>query len=190
MVGNDIIDIVEAQKSSNWQRPRFLDKLFTHKEQHIILNSDNSFLMVWKLWSMKEAAYKLYTQLHPSRFYNPKGFECSDEEYFRVVRFQNFRCYVKSRITSQYIISEARLKFSELDSEYNVLSDFSKIKSRQIKVALLSKIATHFKISKQDLNVVKTTFGVPLVYQNSKKLPVKISISHHGNYGAYAISYS
>jgi len=76
MIGNDIVDIAEARQRSNWQRPRFLDKLFTLQEQQLIQNSDNSFLMVWRLWSMKESAYKLYTQLHPSRFYNPKQFEC------------------------------------------------------------------------------------------------------------------
>ena len=33
MVGNDIVDLAEAKKASNWQRPRFLEKLFTPNEQ-------------------------------------------------------------------------------------------------------------------------------------------------------------
>ena len=92
MVGNDIIDIQEAQKKSNWQRPRFLEKLFTIKEQQLIQNSEHSFLMVWRLWSMKEAAYKLYTQLHPSRFYKPKSFECEMNDLNGTVIFQEFKC--------------------------------------------------------------------------------------------------
>ena len=64
MIGTDIIDIVEAKKTSNWERPRFLEKLFTSNEQQLIHNSENKFVMVWRLWSMKEAAYKLYIQLN------------------------------------------------------------------------------------------------------------------------------
>ena len=76
MIGNDIVDIEEAKRMSNWQRPRFLEKIFTDKEQYLIKSSENPFILVWRFWSMKEAAYKLYTQLKPSRFYRPKSFEC------------------------------------------------------------------------------------------------------------------
>ena len=48
MVGNDIVDIGLAKKSSNWTRSRFLDKLFTKKEQQLIFHSENSFNMVWR----------------------------------------------------------------------------------------------------------------------------------------------
>ena len=44
MIGNDIVDIAEAKKDSNWQRSRFLDKLFTSKEQQLVHQSKNSFL--------------------------------------------------------------------------------------------------------------------------------------------------
>ena len=37
----------------------------------------NSFNDVWRLWSMKEAAYKIYTQQHKKRFFAPQKFECS-----------------------------------------------------------------------------------------------------------------
>ena len=45
---------------------RYLDKLFTKEEQEYIITATNPSIMVWALWSMKEAAYKLYTQLHPT----------------------------------------------------------------------------------------------------------------------------
>ena len=61
-LGNDIIDLNLAKTQSNWERKGFLEKQFTEQEQEIILNSTNSFLQVWLFWSMKEAAYKCYTQ--------------------------------------------------------------------------------------------------------------------------------
>ena len=66
MIGNDIIDLSLAAIQSNWQRAGFLEKQFTKKEREYILNAADSFLQVWLFWSMKEAAYKCYTQQYLS----------------------------------------------------------------------------------------------------------------------------
>ena len=76
MIGNDVIDLSLAKTESNWQRKGFLKKLFSNDEQQLILEASNSFEMVWRLWSMKEAAYKIFTQQHNMRFFAPKKFEC------------------------------------------------------------------------------------------------------------------
>jgi phosphopantetheinyl transferase (holo-ACP synthase) len=189
MIGNDIVDLTEAKKKSNWKRPGFLDKLFTFHEQQLIQNSENKFRMVWRLWSMKESAYKLYTQLHPSRFYNPRQFECEICESEGIVSYKDFTCYTKTKNTPQYIISEARLVAMAMISECIELNESSpKHQSDEVKSTLLSKIAEQFTILKTDLKLIKSEFGIPSVYQNSKKLNIRISISHHGNYGAYGIS--
>ena len=70
MVGNDIVDLYEASQASNWQRPRFLDKLFSEQEQAYINSAENAFTMVWQLWSMKEATYKA----HQRRFSIPRKY--------------------------------------------------------------------------------------------------------------------
>jgi phosphopantetheinyl transferase (holo-ACP synthase) len=188
MIGNDIVDIVEAKRKSNWERPRFLDKLFTLNEQQLIQDSDNPFLMVWRLWSMKEAAYKLYTQLKPGRFYNPKKFKCEINDREELVSYRGFRCFVKSKITYQYIVSEAQLFKKEMISEcVNLVSNNHKTQSEFTKEALLTSISKQFNILKPELKIVKSEFGIPTVFRNSEKLNIRISISHHGNYGAYAI---
>lgn len=190
MIGNDIVDIAEAIEKSNWQRPRFLEKLFTIKEQELIQNTENPFLMVWRLWSMKESAYKLYIQRYPSRFYSPKQFACEINDSQGKVRYKDFMCYVKTSITPQYIISESRLVKVNMVSECIEMKTHSpKNQSETIKAQLLSTIAQQFNIIKEDLTILKSGFGIPSVYQNSKKLNIGISISYHGNYGAYAISH-
>lgn len=186
MVGNDIVDLAVAKKESNWQRPRFLDKLFTSKEQHLIYTSEDAFLMVWRLWSMKESAYKLYTQLNPSRFYNPKSFECQVERTSGIVKFQDFQCYVQSKITSSYIVSEARLKNFIINSEVISFNPKdAKEQSEILKMKLLERISKDYNISVDNLNFKKSEFGIPQVNFNSECL--NISLTHHGNYGAFAI---
>lgn len=189
MIGNDIVDIAEAKQKSNWQRPRFLEKLFTLQEQQLIKNSENPFLMVWRLWSMKESAYKLYIQINPSRFYNPKAFECSVQENSGMVRFHNFRCFVKTKSTLKYIISEARLKDDKMTSEAVIFNyNTSEKQSKALKAQILNFILKTYHIQKDNLSFHKNKFGVPIVRFNSKE--INVSLTHHGNYGAFAISNS
>jgi phosphopantetheinyl transferase (holo-ACP synthase) len=189
MIGNDIVDLAEAKRNSNWQRPRFLEKLFTPYEQQLIQNSEHPFLMVWRLWSMKEAAYKLYTQLNPSRFYKPKQFECNIENLKGMVSYQDFECYLRTKITSQYILSEARLTDTGFISEVlEIESSCIRNQSAILKTQLVSKLADRMQLLKHDLNIVKSEFGIPSVYHKSERLDLGISFTHHGNYGAYGFS--
>lgn len=183
MVGNDIVDIAQAKKDSNWQRPRFLDKLFTLNEQQTIHASNHPFLMVWRLWSMKEAAYKLYTQFNPSRFYNPKGFECEINEKRGVVRFKNFHCYVETKIASDYIISEARLESKSMTSK---VIEFKNRKPKLQSEAIRKEALKFLNLHDENARIVSSKFNIPALEINSEKTP--ISLSHHGNYGAFAIA--
>ena len=186
MVGNDIVDLEEANRTSNWERPRYLEKLFTSKELQFIRDCENPFLMVWRLWSMKEAAYKLYTQQNPSRFYNPKGFECDISNLNGIVKFKDFECNVKTQITSRYIISEARFIDSEMTSKIIELKGkLRKSHSDILKEALLIQLSKLHQLSKENFKFQKSEFGIPTVLCNSVK--TNVSISHHGCFGAYAI---
>jgi phosphopantetheinyl transferase (holo-ACP synthase) len=187
MIGNDIVDLLEAKASPNWQTPRFLEKLFTINEQSFILNSKNSFENIWQLWSMKEAAYKLYVQTNPCRFYNPKAFECSFINGRPRVKFQDFECILSTVKTPNYILSEARLDKASLTSKVIKLAGQNqKNRSEETKLALLHHISKTCPISKQNPVFQKNEFGIPLVNHNSKQFSV--SLSHHGSYGAFAVA--
>ena len=77
MIGNDVIDLVQSRIESNWQRKGFIEKLFTAEEQQYIKDYDKPETMVWLLWSMKEAAYKIYNRQTKIREFCPKKLSCS-----------------------------------------------------------------------------------------------------------------
>lgn len=185
MVGNDIVDIAQAIKDSNWQRPRFLDKLFTEKEKEFILKSEDKFIALWQLWSMKEAAYKLYTQLNPSRFYAPKQFECFVNASIWKVNYKDFTCYVSTKITTDYIISEARLVQHKITSEVLVFKNEDlKIQGQILRDKLSKTIGKRRHIQTKTIEFQKSEFGVPTAHFNSKK--INVSLTHHGRFGAFA----
>ena len=80
MIGNDVIDLALAKTQSNPKRKGFVDKLFTEQEQLMISKSMNPDLMIWNLWSRKEAAYKIYNRQTGIRAFIPKQLECADIE--------------------------------------------------------------------------------------------------------------
>lgn len=187
MVGNDIVDLEEAKRASNWERPRFLNKIFTSQEQYLIRNSKNPFVLVWQLWSMKEAAYKLYTQQNPSRFYNPKGFKCNIQNKNSSVKFKVFNCFVNTLITSKYILSEARLIPFKMTSRVIKIEDNNqKNQSEATRNALLIELSKRYQVSKKELKLQKSVFGIPCVQMGLEN--IQVSLSHHGSFGVYAMS--
>jgi len=187
VIGNDIVDLSEAKKTSNWQHPRFLEKLFTEKEQHYINNSEDEFIKIWQLWSMKEAAYKLYTQKKPSRFYAPKAFECFVSISGGKVKYKNFECDVSTQITTNYIVSEAQFIQQKIRSKVLEFKDEDlKKQSQFLKHKLLEQISRDYNILRLDLVFQKSEFGIPTVNYNSET--INVSLTHHGKFGAFAIS--
>jgi phosphopantetheinyl transferase (holo-ACP synthase) len=159
MIGNDIVDLALAQKESNWKRKGFLDKIFTSNEQLLILNAGNPTIMVWNLWSRKEAAYKIYNRQTQIRGYFPLQLECfdleiTDEIIFGKVVIKDFVYFTKTMISSQFINTIAVEKFQDID-----------------------KITT----LENQKNIQKNN-GIPSYFENKNSAPRPISISHHGRF--------
>ena len=143
--------------------------------------------MVWQLWSMKEAAYKLYTQINPSRFYNPKGFECEIRDKRGFVTFKTFRCYVETKVTPDYIISEARLETVPMTSKVIKFKNCkAELQSIAIRNQTLKFITKNLSKPSDKIRIRSSVFNIPRLKINSKIIP--ISLTHHGNYGAFAIA--
>ena len=182
-IGNDIVDLNLAKTQSNWQRKGFLEKQFTQKEQREILNSENPFLKVWLFWSMKEAAYKCYTQKFKERFFAPQKFECTVTSKDKgMVVFEENTFYTESISNVLYTSTIAREKKEE------TVIFFAVGLASTIDLDLKIKLAAETGVSYKGIEKRKTTIGAPLFYYKEELLTTSCSISHHGNYGAYAFN--
>ncbi|WP_431132932.1 4'-phosphopantetheinyl transferase family protein [Psychroserpens mesophilus] len=187
MIGNDIVDLKQAAKDSNWKRPRFLDKIFTPKEQLFISASESKAQMVWLLWSMKEAAYKAYVRETECRFFNPKRIQCQ-----LMLHNQGIACidkksyYLKSVITSEYVHSIA-VKAETLSLEVHHFKLFEANQGEIVRVQLLKYISLKKGKDLRSFEIKKTASGVPNVFSNQEQVCDALSMSHHGKYGAFAI---
>ena len=106
MIGNDVVDLALAKAESNWQRKGYLDKLFTTKEQNLIFSAENPTIMVWILWSRKEAVYKIIRQQNGERGFYPLRIVNIDYE-LGLVSFEARLFYVKTSIVEDCVHSVA-----------------------------------------------------------------------------------
>jgi len=64
MLGNDVVDLLDAESQPETFRPRFDERVFTEAERSEIAKSSRPLALRWALWSAKEAAYKLAKALY------------------------------------------------------------------------------------------------------------------------------
>lgn len=123
MLGNDIVDLQKAKIESNYNRKGYLDKIFTLDEKKYIEESINQEVAVWKLWSRKEAVYKIIIRQGGNRGYYPIKIECLNDG---IVQFEKELFYTKTYFNKHFIYTEAVTN----------LKDFKNIKTVKISDAI------------------------------------------------------
>lgn len=197
VIGNDIVDLITAAKESNWQRRGFLDKVFTNSEQDLIDAAVNPFETVWRLWSMKEAAYKAYVQQTGERFYNPKKLLTSIESDNQgEVNIAGISFIAQTEVSKAYVHTVCTQKEQKVSSYTppQLATHFSRVlrvkkstQSLETKQACLEAIASYYSLHVDHLQFIKDHNKVPKVHVKEKDYPLAVSISHHGSFGAFAI---
>ena len=185
MIGNDIVDLKQATKDSNWKRPRFLDKVFTVEEQQLITEVEEQHQQVWLLWSMKEAAYKVHVQQFGKRFFNPKKLVCDLITLEKgSVTIDTETYFTQSTITEDYVYTVATLEFSK-----TFKSECFQIKNSNYKaqsINLRQRFFEFLPMETSSLKIRKNKVGVPQLVQKNTSLNLSFSLTHHGRFSGYA----
>ena len=191
MVGNDIVDLKQAALESHWQRKGFINKVFTDQEIGYIKKEKHPSFMVWKLWSMKESAYKINVQQYNHRFFNPKKMACRLLDAGQgVVTINKDKYRTHSIVNDRFVYSIATLNNScNIESEYFEFNNSSyRVQSRTGHSKLIQAISKKLHVKNDVIKIKKSILGVPKLYKNDNALSIGCSLTNHGNYGAYVFS--
>jgi len=179
MIGNDIVDLQTALLENNWRRKGYLQKIFTDDEQEYIFASNRPDQIVWLLWSMKEAAYKIINRATNVRSYAPVKLVCSIRSITDCAATGQVAAYgscyqTASQMNHEIIHSLAQSPLSNIAPT----------------VVLLSNTAEEQHYNKyltQGYAVMKNKYGLPYVIDINSGHYKYASLSHHGSYAALAI---
>ena len=159
MIGNDVIDMLQSRKESNWRRKGFIEKIYTLDEQLLISNALDTEIMVWILWSMKEAAYKVYNRQTKIREYIPKKLICTitSQDHHTItgkVTCSGQTYYTQTVFSPDHIHTIAVIHFGDLN-----------------KVIEIEKKTTS-----------KDEKGLPYLSNTLQNTIQDVSVSHHGRF--------
>lgn len=187
MIGNDIVDLNFAKRNSRWQEQRFLDKIYTLQEQEIL--NVNNFYMVWRLWSMKESVYKMAARAGTSFLFNPKAFCCEIVNGTEGnVKFKNEIYTTITKTDHKYIETTAFLQQQYLSKTFQLSNSDYYTQHTETLHHIKLAYAKYKNADYNAINIQKDIYGVPQVFVNNKRQPELISLTHHGLFGAFAIS--
>ncbi|MGC1632566.1 MAG: 4'-phosphopantetheinyl transferase superfamily protein [Gelidibacter sp.] len=189
MIGNDIVDLEFAKCNSRWKEHRFLDKLFSKEEQDFILSDENRFQNIWRLWSMKESAYKIISRAGGIVRFNPKDFCCFTTNPTKgYVVFENKSIPTVTQTTPKFIQTTACLEPSYISEVFQFLHKDSKLQHKQSYEQAIKAYAQWKKQSQETVEIIKNEIGVPQFCINGRLLETRLSLTHHGHFGAFAIA--
>ena len=159
MIGNDVVDILQSRIESNWLRPGFIQKIFTDDEQLLIANAPEPEILVWLLWSMKEAAYKIFNRQTSIRKYIPKKLECTI--------LYNDNNYCEGQVIC-------------FDSLYYTTTIITNDSLHTVAVTCPANFNNVIEI--ENKLILKNEFGFPYLYDINKNVHYDVSVSHHGRF--------
>lgn len=159
MIGNDVIDILQSRKESNWRRKGFIEKIYIPDEQLLIANAADPEIMVWILWSMKEAAYKVYNRQTKIREYIPQKLVCS------------LASQTHDSITGSVICSGKTFHTNTILSQDYI---------HTIAVSHFDDLSKVIEIEKKTIS--KDQNGLPYLSNTLQNTIQDVSVSHHGRF--------
>jgi len=190
VIGNDIVDLNLAMKEGTWKRAGFQKKVFAVEEQKRLAHSCEPFLLTWRLWSMKESAYKLFIRFGRKRFFNPSKLVCSVlSESQGSVRIDDQVFTTTSLIEDGYVFSTASSNTSQtIQSQVIELQSLDyESQSLDTKSAALMQLTKRYSLNREAMEIRKSPSGVPEAFHQGLKIPIDLSLSHHGRFGAFSI---
>ncbi|QPH39538.1 4'-phosphopantetheinyl transferase family protein [Pedobacter endophyticus] len=174
MLGNDVVDLALARNQSNWRRPNYLTKIFSANEQKLVYEAENPDVVVWLLWSMKEAAYKVVNRKTGQRLYNPLAFACAfnlgKNHCHGTVRFGDECFATESSITSEAVHTlcvQKDISFKDV----RIVFGANRPDYRQV-----------FNENHNHLRLAKNADRLPEIYDLISNVRHPASVSHHGRY--------
>lgn len=191
MTGNDIVDLAAAADESNWKRKGFLEKLFTAEEQLYITAAASPELIIWRMWTMKESAYKILTRQNGGRFFAPNKFKCRVLSAVNGQVIYNDTVYqTQTQTTNQYIYSIAGADKSDLNPVLNACFKIPNLAHALLKKFVYQRIISDFasQQKKNKFTVIKDKNNLPFLCCEGSRHFIPISITHHGRYAAFTIN--
>ncbi len=190
MIGNDVVDLEDAETAPGSRHPRFDERVFEAGELSVIHASRDEHRLRWLFWAAKESAYKLLRRTIPDLPFSPGRFvvRASGPQSATVeasghvvcVRYECGPAFV--HCVASYRGAAATLEAVEQLPFQAVHPEAASSAARRL---ALRSIARCLGLDAGDLAVDRIA-RMPIVLHRGRPLSGALSLSHHGRFVAFA----
>ena len=206
LVGNDVVDLRDPESRPEAIHARFDARAFGPEEREAL----NVFApasaarheLRWTLWAAKESAYKVAKKLDPAVRFLPREFVAERTAEGRAVVMQQARLFdvrldrTEERVhaIATFVDVNARPTFADVNARPTLRPITSGVGCLGVPgadpsqaVRELACVALCLRMSLPAHQVRITADGkIPFAVWQERKLPVDLSLSHHGRFVAWA----
>ncbi|MBS3808774.1 MAG: 4'-phosphopantetheinyl transferase superfamily protein [Desulfobacterales bacterium] len=207
-MGNDIVDLRDANSAGKSQDERFVGRVLVKSEMREMERAKFPDKWLWSAWAAKETAYKVISKARPDIKSSPRSYEVSFEDAKIGEKFPGRvatpaeTVHILLSINENYIHCIGRTGkrpfWKDIISEANHIAPDpgcggdcnSERQSAAVRLAARKRIASIIDLRADDIAIERSKGPrgptPPAVYIRGEMAEIDISLSHHGRFAAFA----
>ena len=201
LVGNDIVDLHDPESRPEALHNRFDTRVFTSDEREVLNTSASAHALRWTLWAAKESAYKVAKKLDPAVRFLPRDFVVRRlAEGRAVVVHETGPFDVRLRRTDEWVSAVATHMAANAawttaanapEANRSVSAGIERLEvhcadpSQAVRESVCAALALRMNVPPEQVEIAADR-GIPVALWRNRRLPVDLSLSHHGRFVAWA----
>ena len=179
MLGNDVVDLADAEAALGATHPRFDDRVFTTSERTALSRSASPNRLRWFFWAAKESAFKAARKLDPRVVFSPRRFEVTAiSETDGMVTHGRVRWRIRAMYQDDAIHSVAQSERAEPIVAFVRVGRADDL-SAAVRRLAIDEIARHLAIAPERLAIVRHG-RIPALVLDGEPTAWDLSLAHHG----------
>ena len=193
LVGNDVVDLSDAESRPEALHARFDARVFTSDERSALSASASQHSLRWTLWAAKESAYKVAKKIDPAVRFFPRDFSVRPiGKGQAVVMHETGPFEVRLERTDQWVHAVATLIGANAPSTHcPVRSGVERLEvpgtdpSLKVREMACGALSSWMDLPPGQVQIAARR-RIPFFLWRDRRLPVDLSLSHHGRFVAWA----
>ena len=193
LVGNDVVDLHDPESQAEALHARFDARVFTFGEREALSASGSVHELRWTLWAAKESAYKVAKKLDASVRFLPRDFLVRRVGEGRALVIHETGSFeVGMERTDEWICAVAALTVAGTASTARpIRAGIERLDapgadaSRTVRELACAALSSWMNLPPGQVQIAGDR-GIPVALWRNRRLPVDLSLSHHGRFVGWA----